>query len=151
MQCDFVASNFNLLLALILLPRPRLERVRYSARCARICANICHSEDVVEPLISLVAKIFGSTLGFKLLLMVGAFAVAISKFISDFLNPAEKKLVDSTTNRIEDIKIDDEASVRDAIDALYEDQTSGTKGSAGPLDQNQVTREAPRGALNEST
>jgi len=101
---------------------------------------------MVEPLLSLVIKFLGGKLGIKLLLIVGAFAVSIIKFISDFINPAEKKLVDSTTNRTEDITINDAVSVRDAVDALYEDQTSGTKGSVGPLDQNQVVGEAPRGS-----
>jgi hypothetical protein len=106
---------------------------------------------MVEPLLSLVVKILGGKLGLKLLLIVGAFAVSIIKFTSHFMNPAERKLVDSTTNRTEDITLSDVASVRDAVDALYEDQTSGTKGSVGPLDQNQVVGEAPRGGLNKST
>jgi hypothetical protein len=54
-----------------------------------------HSEDVVEPLLSLAVKLFGA-LGFKLLLILGAFAVAIIKFISEFINPPEKMLVDSS-------------------------------------------------------
>src|SRR5258705_2075131 len=79
---------------------------------------------MVEPLLSLVIKFLGGKLGIKLLLIVGAFAVSIIKFISDFMNPAEKKLVDSTTNRTEDITINDAVSVRDAVDARSEEHTS---------------------------
>ena len=75
----------------------------------------------MEALLSLLIKAPAAILGaHKLVIAFGAFVVAAITFITDLINKPKKKLVDSSTNRTEDIEIDDAASVRSAVDSLYD-------------------------------
>jgi hypothetical protein len=74
----------------------------------------------VESILSVLLKLLTSKAAIKLVVILGGAVVAAVTFISDFFRKTDKRLVDPSTNRTEDIHIDDVASVRSAIDSLYE-------------------------------
>lgn len=76
----------------------------------------------MESILSLLLKLLVSKGAIKLIIILGGLVVSAGTFISDFMRKTEKKLVDRSTNRTEGINIGDRASVRSAIDSLYEDR-----------------------------
>ena len=80
----------------------------------------------MESILSLLLKLLASKGAIKLIIILGGLVVSAGTFISDFMRKTEKKLVDPSTNRTEGINISDRASVRSAIDSLYDEDRCET-------------------------